>query len=395
MRALLARAEATEDDLELGPQEGRPPQKIHHNCSGKHAGMLALCRARGWPTQGYRLPEHPVQQACREAHAEAAEVEPTSSRPPPTAAASSPSRSRSSGWRTRTPGSRRCPAATRVAAAMRARPDLVGGPDGADFLLMRAAPGWLAKGGAEGLLCAAGPDGLGVALKSEDGASRAHAPALAAFLGALGVDLPDLASSAGRQQPRRARRRDRGVTRALTSSLRIAKSLTSIRLGLREDRGAGGAGLGSVVATLSCNLGRGGSGTCSPSTSRFLRSKSSRSSSPTGRRRASSPTTRSPPVLEDVELTKEQVEDFYTYLIEHSVDARRGRAAQGAAARAAAARGREARRGAEARPHRRAVARLPPPLPARDRQGAAPHRRPGGDAREADRARRHGREDAR
>ena len=60
----------------------------------------------------------------------------------------------------------------RVAAAMRARPDLVGGPDGADYLLMRVAPGWLAKGGAEGLLCAAGRT-EGVALKTEDGSSRA------------------------------------------------------------------------------------------------------------------------------------------------------------------------------------------------------------------------------
>ena len=77
---------------------------------------------------------------------------------------------------------------------MRARPDLVGGPDGADYLLMRGAPGWLAKGGAEGLLCAAGPDGIGVALKTEDGASRPHVPALAAFLARLGVDLPDLAA---------------------------------------------------------------------------------------------------------------------------------------------------------------------------------------------------------
>jgi L-asparaginase II len=75
---------------------------------------------------------------------------------------------------------------------MCARPDLVGGPDGADYLLMRHAPGWLAKGGAEGLLCAAGPDGTGVALKTEDGASRAHAPAIAAFLGQLGVELPEL-----------------------------------------------------------------------------------------------------------------------------------------------------------------------------------------------------------
>jgi L-asparaginase II len=76
---------------------------------------------------------------------------------------------------------------------MRARPDLVGGPDGADYFLMRDAPGWIAKGGAEGLLCAAGPDGTGVALKSEDGTSRGHAPALAAFLGQLAVELPDLA----------------------------------------------------------------------------------------------------------------------------------------------------------------------------------------------------------
>jgi len=77
---------------------------------------------------------------------------------------------------------------------MRARPGLVGGPDGADYLLMRDASGWLAKGGAEGLLCAAGPDGVGVAIKTEDGTGRAHAPALAAFLEPLGIELPELAT---------------------------------------------------------------------------------------------------------------------------------------------------------------------------------------------------------
>jgi L-asparaginase II len=196
VRALLARADATEYDLELGLQEGRPPERIHNNCSGNHAGMLALCRARGWPTAGYRLREHPVQEACRDVHAEAAEVEPEA-------------------LVTGTDGCgivtfelslgrmahafsrlESLPGGGRVAAAMRGRPDLVGGPDGADYLLMRDAPGWLAKGGAEGLLCAAGPDGIGVALKTEDGASRAHAPALAAFLGSLGVDVPDLANRA-------------------------------------------------------------------------------------------------------------------------------------------------------------------------------------------------------
>jgi L-asparaginase II len=193
VRALLARAEATEDELELGLQEGRPPQRIHNNCSGNHAGMLALCQARGWPTGGYRLPDHPVQQACRAVHAEAAELAPEV-------------------MQTGTDGCgivtfgltlermahafsrlESLPGGERVAAAMRARPDIVGGPDGADYLLMRGAPGWLAKGGAEGLLCAAGPDGIGISLKAEDGAGRAHAPALAAFLERFGVDLPELA----------------------------------------------------------------------------------------------------------------------------------------------------------------------------------------------------------
>src|SRR5437016_4450930 len=67
--------------------------------------------------------------------------------------------------------------------------------DEADLDLRRAAPGWFAKGGAEGLLCAAGPGSLGVALKSIDGASRPLGPALAAFLGALGVDLPGRAGT--------------------------------------------------------------------------------------------------------------------------------------------------------------------------------------------------------
>jgi L-asparaginase II len=152
--------------------------------------MLALCRARDWSTQGYHLPEHPVQRACGDAHVEAAETEPDEAGSdgcgvvtfalPLERMAHAYSRLES------------LPGGERVAAAMRARPDLVGGPDGADFFLMRAAPGWIAKGGAEGLLCAAAPDGTGVALKSEDGAGRGHRPALAAFLKQLGLDLPDL-----------------------------------------------------------------------------------------------------------------------------------------------------------------------------------------------------------
>lgn len=192
-RKLLAHADATEDDLELGLQEDRPPQKIHNNCSGKHAGMLALCRAHDWPTAGYRLPEHPVQQACRDAHAEAAELDDfaTGNDGCGVVTFAMPL------WRMAHAYSRleSLHGGDRIAAAMRARPDLVGGPDGADFFFMHSAPGWLAKGGAEGLLCAAGPDGLAIALKCEDGESRPHLPALAAFLEPLGVALPSFAET--------------------------------------------------------------------------------------------------------------------------------------------------------------------------------------------------------
>jgi L-asparaginase II len=192
VRALLAKAPAGEEELELGPQVGRPAGRIYNNCSGKHAGMLALCRARGWDAAGYRLAGHPVQDASLAAHAEAAEVDP----------AELPTGIDGCGVVTfALPLERMAhafsrfeslPAGARIAAAMRTHPDLVGGPDGADFQLMRAAPGWFAKGGAEGLLCAGGPGGTGIALKCEDGSSRPLGPALAAFLASLGVDLPGL-----------------------------------------------------------------------------------------------------------------------------------------------------------------------------------------------------------
>ena len=76
---------------------------------------------------------------------------------------------------------------------MRARPELVGGEGATDTELMRTLPGWIAKGGAEGLLCAGSPDGLGLAVKAADGNSRALRPALAAFAQRLGLDLPDFA----------------------------------------------------------------------------------------------------------------------------------------------------------------------------------------------------------
>jgi L-asparaginase II len=191
VRRLLAKAPARERELECGLQEGRPPDPLHHNCSGKHAGMLALCRARGWRSEGYRHAAHRVQRAMAAAHAEAAGVDEDSM---PTAVDGcgvvtfALSLERTAGAFSRLPG---LPGGERIAEAMRAHPQLIGGAGQADTDLMRALSGWIAKGGAEGLMCAAGPDGLGVALKAEDGGHRPTRPALHAFFGRLGLELPD------------------------------------------------------------------------------------------------------------------------------------------------------------------------------------------------------------
>jgi L-asparaginase II len=182
VRDLLAAGPATEDDLECGSQEGRPPGRIYHNCSGKHAGMLAVCRARGWETAGYRLPDHPLQQELLREVAGAAGMEPATA---------------TDGCGVVTfafPLERIATAfarlgeldgGARVLDAMRAHPQLIGGASSLDTRLMRSLPGWVAKGGAEGLLCGITADGAGFALKVEDGAQRGLSPALAAFFPGL------------------------------------------------------------------------------------------------------------------------------------------------------------------------------------------------------------------
>jgi L-asparaginase II len=191
VRRLLAKAPARERELECGIQDGRPPDPLYHNCSGKHAGMLALCRARGWRSEGYRHEAHRVQRAIAAAHAEAAGVDEDSM---PAAVdgcgvvtfALSLERSTVAFSRVR-----ELAGGERIVEAMSAHPELIGGAGQADTELMRALPGWIAKGGAEGLMCAAGADGLGVGLKVEDGSSRSIRPAMHAFFGRLGLELPD------------------------------------------------------------------------------------------------------------------------------------------------------------------------------------------------------------
>jgi L-asparaginase II len=188
VRSLLAAAASSEDELECGPA-GNPPARIRHNCSGKHAGMLALCHARGWASRGYRLAGHPVQESMLEEVASAAEVPPSSV---PTAVDGcgvltfALTLERMAHVFSRVAD---LEGGARVAAAMRSRPELIRGLGAADTDLMRALPGWVAKGGAEGVLCAAGPDGIGIALKCEDGSGRPLKPALVDVMTRLDLTL--------------------------------------------------------------------------------------------------------------------------------------------------------------------------------------------------------------
>ena len=190
VRKLLAATGGSEDELDCGRQEGRPQEPIYDNCSGKHAGMLATCRAHGWPVEGYRHAEHPLQALLLQEVAAATELDPAeigtgidgcgvvAFAVPLERAAHAFARLES------------LDGGDRIANAMREHPVLVGGEGATDTVLMQAHPGTIAKGGADGLLCAGGRD-TGLALKVADGNSRALRPALAALAAGLGVPLPE------------------------------------------------------------------------------------------------------------------------------------------------------------------------------------------------------------
>ncbi len=178
VNALLARAGCGEGNLECGPERG---SRLNHNCSGKHAGMLLLCKLRGWPQAGYCDPGHPLQVEMTAVVSGALGVDD----PPigvdgcgvPTFAAPLSAMALAFSRLPELPGGER------VVTVMRAHPVLIGGVEAADTKLMLAADGVVAKRGAEGLMCAVLPDGTGVAAKVEDGANRAAGPGLAAYLG--------------------------------------------------------------------------------------------------------------------------------------------------------------------------------------------------------------------
>ncbi|MFL6014588.1 MAG: asparaginase [Gaiellaceae bacterium] len=191
VRMLLGRAHAGEDDLECG-REGHPPSRLKHNCSGKHAGMLAVCRAHGWRTEGYRLPSHRMQRTNLANVAAAARIDEDGIATAvdgcgvPTFALSL---EQMADVFTRLEASA---GGARVADAMRAHPELIRGDGAPDTVVMQTLDGAVAKGGAEGLLCGVLADRTGFAIKSADGAGRALGPAVSSFLARLGAEVPRL-----------------------------------------------------------------------------------------------------------------------------------------------------------------------------------------------------------
>lgn len=170
---------------------------LQMNCSGKHAGMLATCRVRSWPTDpSYLDLDHPLQATICDVIAELAAEAIThvgidgcgapahvlslmglarAFRAVATSAAGTPER--------------------RVYDAMRTHPFAVGGPGRDVSTLMEGVPGLMAKDGADGMFAAALPDGRAVAVKMSEGGDRARPVVVAAMLAALGVDVTQAASA--------------------------------------------------------------------------------------------------------------------------------------------------------------------------------------------------------
>ncbi len=226
--AMLAGLGLEEGDLACGPHEpltsrgvrvlresGHGLTRLHNNCSGKHAAMLARAALHGWHTEGYERAGHPVQDAARDTVAAWAGLAPDAVHVGVdgcgvTVFALPLANMALSYARLAAAANRGEDAPARVVNAMTANPFLVGGTDRFDTVLMEAFDGRvLCKVGAEGVHTLALVDReIGIAVKVDDGAPRAQHPAVMAVLAALG-ELPDELPDALREYTNRPIRNTR------------------------------------------------------------------------------------------------------------------------------------------------------------------------------------------
>ena len=206
--SMLEKAGFTEGDLRCGThvpfsdsaaetllRAGEKPTQLHNNCSGKHATMLAFAKHTGADPATYDSIDNPIQQEILRTMAMFAEL-PISSIAIGVDGCSAPNfalpitaMARCFANLINPPdsfGSAVHAACKRLVAAMIAHPELVGGTDRLDTILMKAAPGRLiSKVGADGVwLCGVlpsdqYPSGLSIALKIEDGDDKRARPVAA------------------------------------------------------------------------------------------------------------------------------------------------------------------------------------------------------------------------
>ena len=177
-------------------QAGVKPAPLHHTCAGKHASMLALCVHQGWPLEDYLSPLHPVQQLILKSVADLVGM---NFRDIPVALDGcsapvfyAPLRNIARGFARLAAAAPDSPEGTLMAACLN-NPRHIAGDNRLETLIMEALPGRVfAKTGAEGgFALALAQEGWGVALKIEDGASRALGPAILEVLYQLGLLTPE------------------------------------------------------------------------------------------------------------------------------------------------------------------------------------------------------------
>ncbi len=210
VRSILAKIGATAGDLRCGihapsyapaaaalAARGEGPSALHNNCSGKHAGILALSRLLGAPFDGYLAADHPAQQAilafCERVSDDhfSGDALAVDGCGVPIYATSLRNAARSfarlAALRRLEPDD--AAALARVRSALIAEPEYIAGSRRFDTALIRAGNGRIiGKVGAEGIHATALLDGgIGLVLKVVDGAQRAAPPAAIALLRRIGA----------------------------------------------------------------------------------------------------------------------------------------------------------------------------------------------------------------
>jgi L-asparaginase II len=210
--SLLRKAGCTEEDLACGPhpslspavaremaERGQKPRKLHSNCSGKHAAMLALAKYHGWPKVDYRKPGHPVQKRLltEVAHWTGVPEDQIGQGTDGCGVVSFGLPLKAMAFAYARLGAGRSEPAKRVLRSIAAEPFLIAGTGRMCTDVIASSAGKvIAKVGADGVYCGTIPDArLGFAMKVEDGDMDSARPALLALLEILAPGAVKVADS--------------------------------------------------------------------------------------------------------------------------------------------------------------------------------------------------------